>query len=253
MASSGLDLFPVSLPPDLAGLARGMRKEVVVGWFADNFEDPAESTPYESAEGGYQWIWGGPYDAREEIEGAFDLSDRELEAILEEIESNGTLDWAPHINRIRPVEDDRDEEPDREDLRILLTQLRGEIQSLRGIHDELRNRPIGMGHNGPPDDDELVPTLGDLDETEAAIGALEVQLDVLRPDRALVAEARTKFTEIAVKVRSWLGKLPGWVTEGAVKGAAGAVAGLGVKHLIEHPEKFADMCEQVSWMIGAVF
>ena len=40
---------------------RRMRKaeklELMIGWFHLNFEDPAQSTPYESAEGGYQWIW----------------------------------------------------------------------------------------------------------------------------------------------------------------------------------------------------
>jgi hypothetical protein len=40
-------------------------------WFYANFEDPAESTPYDSAEGGYQYIWGGPFDAHEELEGEF--------------------------------------------------------------------------------------------------------------------------------------------------------------------------------------
>lgn len=40
-------------------------------WFHANYEDPVENTPYESAEGGYQYIWGGPYDAREQLENEF--------------------------------------------------------------------------------------------------------------------------------------------------------------------------------------
>lgn len=40
-------------------------------WFYSNFEDPAENTPYESAEGGYQYIWGGPYDPYEELDSKF--------------------------------------------------------------------------------------------------------------------------------------------------------------------------------------
>ena len=51
---------------------RRMRKaqklEMMIEWFHQNYEDPAESTPYESAEGGYIWIWGGPYDARDELQ-----------------------------------------------------------------------------------------------------------------------------------------------------------------------------------------
>ncbi len=36
-------------------------------WFFDNFEDPVERTPYESREGGYIYIWGGPYEAHDEL------------------------------------------------------------------------------------------------------------------------------------------------------------------------------------------
>ena len=45
--------------------SKARKRELMIEWFNQNFEDPAERTPYESAEGGYQWIWGGPYDARE--------------------------------------------------------------------------------------------------------------------------------------------------------------------------------------------
>jgi hypothetical protein len=37
--------------------------ELMEEWFRKHFEDPAERTPYESAEGGYIYIWGGPFDA----------------------------------------------------------------------------------------------------------------------------------------------------------------------------------------------
>jgi hypothetical protein len=43
----------------------------MVEWFAKHYEDPAESTPYCSEEGGYMYLCGGPYDAREEIEAHF--------------------------------------------------------------------------------------------------------------------------------------------------------------------------------------
>jgi hypothetical protein len=45
--------------------------EVMETWFRQHFEDPVERTPYESAEGGFIWIWGGPYNAREELEDEF--------------------------------------------------------------------------------------------------------------------------------------------------------------------------------------
>ena len=40
-------------------------------WFLDKYEDPVHSLPYESREGGYIWIFGGPYDAHEELHKKF--------------------------------------------------------------------------------------------------------------------------------------------------------------------------------------
>src|SRR6476619_479716 len=36
-------------------------------WFFGLYEDPIESCPYDSGEGGYQWIFGGPYTAEEAL------------------------------------------------------------------------------------------------------------------------------------------------------------------------------------------
>jgi hypothetical protein len=34
-------------------------------WFFERYEDPAEHCPYSSAEGGYQYIYGGPVSTEE--------------------------------------------------------------------------------------------------------------------------------------------------------------------------------------------
>lgn len=49
-------------------LNRSEKRAEILGWFYSNYADPVEFCPYDSSEGGYQYIWGGPYDAREEIE-----------------------------------------------------------------------------------------------------------------------------------------------------------------------------------------
>lgn len=41
--------------------------ETMRTWFLENFEDPVERTPYESREGGYIYIWGGPFEAHDEL------------------------------------------------------------------------------------------------------------------------------------------------------------------------------------------
>ncbi|QLN73739.1 hypothetical protein HV101_15540 [Citrobacter freundii] len=45
--------------------------EVMRNWFYQNYEDPANACPYESREGGYTYIYGGPYDANEELQDKF--------------------------------------------------------------------------------------------------------------------------------------------------------------------------------------
>jgi len=74
---------------------------LLVEWFFENFQDPVNSTPYDGREGGYQYIHGGPYDAREELEDQFrDVSEGIINAAVEEIESDGQTDWAPSHRRI---------------------------------------------------------------------------------------------------------------------------------------------------------
>jgi hypothetical protein len=43
--------------------------EHMVQWFLQNYEDAAESTPVDGGE--YVYIWGGPVDAREELDDKF--------------------------------------------------------------------------------------------------------------------------------------------------------------------------------------
>ncbi len=40
-------------------------------WFLVNYYNPVENLPYISREGGYQWIYGGPYEINEELDDRF--------------------------------------------------------------------------------------------------------------------------------------------------------------------------------------
>lgn len=88
----------------------------MVAWFLANYEDPAENTPYVSKEGGYQYIWGGPYDAGEALADEFPEAPEEWhEAAVERIEKDGIFDWAPvdrgsDWNEAPPVEPEDVEE-----------------------------------------------------------------------------------------------------------------------------------------------
>jgi hypothetical protein len=75
---------------------REAQLQMMRDWFFERFEDPAERTPYESREGGYIWIWGGPYDAREELESEFcgSVPEDVIEELADEL-SDQCGEWAP--------------------------------------------------------------------------------------------------------------------------------------------------------------
>ncbi|WP_140162513.1 hypothetical protein [Billgrantia desiderata] len=52
---------------DFEDMSREEQMETMRAWFLENYEDPVERTPYESREGGYIYIWGGPFNAYDEL------------------------------------------------------------------------------------------------------------------------------------------------------------------------------------------
>ena len=56
---------------DLTGMDATDQLKFMREWFLANYEDPVHSLPYESREGGYIWIYGGPYDPHEELHAKF--------------------------------------------------------------------------------------------------------------------------------------------------------------------------------------
>lgn len=52
--------------------SREVQREVMADWFHENFQDPVECCPHDSAEGGYQYIYGGPYEPHEVLGEEFD-------------------------------------------------------------------------------------------------------------------------------------------------------------------------------------
>ncbi len=90
---------------ELGNANRETQKEVMRNWFFDNYEDPVERTPYESREGGYIYIWGGPYKADWEISGVFEgyIPDDVIQELVDELEYYCS-DWTS-----APRDDDYDD------------------------------------------------------------------------------------------------------------------------------------------------
>ncbi|WP_145574287.1 hypothetical protein [Yersinia alsatica] len=75
--------------------------EVMRNWFFENFEDPANACPYESREGGYAYIYGGPYDASEELQAMFDnyVKSDYINELVGELQEH-CYDWSGNSNNI---------------------------------------------------------------------------------------------------------------------------------------------------------
>lgn len=100
-------------PSQFRRLSKRRQVAAMVQWFHENYEDPAVRMPYESAEGGYQWIWGGPYSPLEQISDQFsDISDEaSIEEAAAEITRDGLFDWAPKARREDYEQDEDWNEP----------------------------------------------------------------------------------------------------------------------------------------------
>lgn len=87
---------PDTSQENLDALNADGKRELMEYWFRFNYEDPAERTPYESAEGGYIWIWGGPYKTREVLDEEFagKVDDELIEELANELD-NECFEWAP--------------------------------------------------------------------------------------------------------------------------------------------------------------
>jgi hypothetical protein len=74
-------------------------------WFHSNYADPVENSPYESAEGGYVYIWGGPYDPIEELQDEFGglVPDKVIQELADEL-CEISVEWTGH-----PDHDDVDD------------------------------------------------------------------------------------------------------------------------------------------------
>src|SRR5437773_11425536 len=83
-------------PETLRSASREQQLETMEAWFRTRYEDPVERTPHQSSEGGYIWIWGGPYDAEEELCSEFEGI--VPEDVIEELAStlsDECWEWAP--------------------------------------------------------------------------------------------------------------------------------------------------------------
>ena len=228
-------------------MGKAEKIELMAVWFRSNYEDPVERTPYETAEGGYQWIWGGPYDAREELSEKFEgiVPDAWIEEAVEEVESDGLTDWAPKP-KPEDYDDSWNEKPPELPTLDIYTDVPSETygspaertarSKAKEAIDELRRlleRPAGIGHNRPPDEETAEPQ--QIQELRPALAALSSELAVPEPSIPLVKRWAAPLRAALVAGIKWIGRKVDKAIDAAMttigKAAGAAVVGSAAVHL----------------------
>ncbi len=212
-------------------MPKDRKRDVMIEWFNANYEDPAQRTPYETAEGGYQWIWGGPYDAEEEIRGIFEglVSEVLISEVVEEVQAEGLFEWAP-----TPRRDDYDDNDQLDATLDPLDELPDVLASSFGSADEVsarqkaiealreleavvpEHRSPGIGHNRPPDD------FGDEEsDQDGPITLIARELrEELEKEKPLISTAKRLIRWLgqkAVAVGQWAARKADLVVDEVVK------------------------------------
>ena len=211
----GLGVAPVEDPPDwsdaeLTSLEQEEQVQLMLQWFYWNFEDPAESTPYESREGGYQYIWGGPYEASDELQARFyDLVSYEtIEVAVKEADTI-SWQWVPHSNRIRPEDQIFQESettvPNMSAQDYFDSVVRPRLHEVEDSLSRFNDSPPQIGHNGPPEsiyDSPVSETI--LSQMRQTVHETSVEGLSGSPDPSRLRETARLFTSVSNQVLRWL-------------------------------------------------
>ena len=226
---------PPEFPSDnsLASLSSSEQILALCEWFLWNFEDPANETPHDSSEGGYIYIWGGPYDAHEQLSEKFEelVGLDVVEAAVEQVESDGIVYWAPAGRTIR-----NPDEFDEVTVEIEENRLREKI--LRGLDDveaaarKVNARRGGIGHNHPP---EPIDDVAYSREDEAKLFQSTKNIrDAFTSDNTTadhIEEDRKALLRISGKIARWLATKADRAANAAAS-TVGAAAGVALVDLL---------------------
>jgi hypothetical protein len=199
-------------------LPKADKIETMVEWFFENYEDPANMTPYESAEGGYQYIWGGPYDANDQIGGLFGglVPDKWIEEAVDEVQRHGIYDWAPVLRS----DDEDDSEPIPE---LSLDDIPDDPGAAFGTHDDYAarkraavaldnlqqalntTRHIGIGHNRPPEDVDAEEAAR-VEEVKPLIQELREEFRKNQPSISVIKRLAYQLRDGMLSATKWTGK-----------------------------------------------
>lgn len=242
--------------------------DTMVGWFNRKFEDPQQSTPYamdKESPHNYEYIWGGPYDASEELQDEFAgiASDEAIERATEMVQDqDGILEWAPsssHPDMRRRDEEalaeQFDDEPTLEDIRERLAdrpsltigteqEIRARSELLALLDDiqpliaRASSEPAhgGMGHNQPPVEFEIPPNLSltinnNINVIVAQAQSAEPDVEAATESVGILQAARDELTDFIKMTKDQVKSLGSKALAGAIVTGLGALVWKGITWL----------------------
>jgi hypothetical protein len=250
-----IGLSPLSTPPSLEGLEEEARIEAMVDWFFENFEDPVHETSYNSREGGYLYIHGGPYEASDYISDAFpDATEDEHSEAIERIDGDGP-DFAPAGHRILPPDEDYDEQPPSQLLTVRLDALGGQLEEIKGHinamlalqRQELEEQvgPPPAGHNNPPPSNQ--PDLYDiLDSVREVEEELAQTNRITDANVEVINRAEGRFN----KFLSWLVGLAKEAPSLLARGDVTGVGGWAITYALNHQSQVVHLIGSATETLG---
>jgi hypothetical protein len=195
---------------DFRRLRKAQKRQLMVEWFNGNFEDPSISTPRNDGE--FTFIWGGPYETRDELYGKFgDLVPEALiEEVAEEVEQDGITDWAP-VRKDGDIDEDIDidEPPSLDDFPDEPGPNYGSPQELEArarartaashLEAYLQTIPAGIGHNQPPSQIEAA----DIEEIRQAAANLTAEFGKQSPSVPAVKTWGKTIRKALIAFAAW--------------------------------------------------
>jgi len=223
---------PFEFPSDKSLGELGFEEQIqqLVEWFLWNFEDPAHETPRDSGE--FVYIWGGPYDAADQIGDRFGgiVSDESIDAAVQEVEGH-CIDWAPNGRRVAPLETGPPEEAGAEALEEFIEQANRRLEALEAAMGEVPFPSSMLGHNNPPEAlDDFPYSQKDEQDLKELIHGLRDDLSKTPVNAAPIDTKTEQLKFIGEKISGWLKDKGNAAVDSAVKsfgtalGVAGAAA-----------------------------
>ena len=225
---------------EFAKLAGDDQVEYMVAWFHRYYEDPVHGMPYQSREGGYQYIYGGPYDAESELSNEFGTAakDEALARAVDTIQEDGTVNWAPSPRHPNRANDNSEHEVSLEErLSTIAAALEGDAVPTFGSVEERAGRAEvakaiqqveaqllapaqadgGIGHNNPPDDKRL--NQDKMRTIRVSITIVKREIAEQQPDALEVAKAAGALHKVVQRLGEYADLAGAEFSKGAGKTA----------------------------------